>query len=207
VGIVALLFAYSGSAIRAQQVMDMDTPVHHRVDTTQTHSIEPQRPMASQAAKLKLRIADMKAAHRLRLAGKQLQICQQRQARIEQHAVNATKHATAMSDTFAQIADRVLAFQDEKGILVENSIELVADVEAKRASVDSAVQQANQVISVFDCQSDGPKAQLQQFVGEMDNVRHALKAYRQSIKNLIQGVRLANGQHRQASGSAEEAGL
>jgi hypothetical protein len=160
--------------------------------------------IASHAAELELRVEDRQQIRNERLKANQLKACQNRQAAINSHASRAVNAATTIEAKFASIAAKVDTFKISKGVTVDSYEELKADVSTKKTAVDAAVEQANTQLSSFSCDSDGPKAQMQLFVSQMDVVRQALKDYRTSIKNLIQGVRQANGQNRQASSSAAE---
>lgn len=162
--------------------------------------------IASKAAELKLRIEDRKQIRQERLAGAKLKACQNRQSSIEKHTANATTMAGRVETKFASIAAKVDAFKVAKNITVDNYAALQTDVATKKAAVDAALADAQSQIKDFSCTSEGPKAQLQLFVSQMDVVRQALKDYRTSIKNLIQGVRQANGQNRQATSSANNEG-
>jgi hypothetical protein len=157
--------------------------------------------IASKEAELKLRLQDKQEAIKEKLTNAKLQACQNRAAAISKHLTNSTKAATNLEGKFAAIATKAEQFKTDKNVTVPNYDQLVADVTAKKTSVDTAVAAAQTAASTFSCTSDGPKAQLQAFVSGMDAVRQTLKDYRDAVRNLIQGIRQANGQNRQASDS------
>jgi hypothetical protein len=162
--------------------------------------------IASKAASLKLRIEDHQKIKGARLADNQLKSCQSRQAGITKHADTTAKSATSLEAKFTAIATKVEAFKTNKGISVPNYDSALAALTVKKTAVDTAVATANSTIVNFSCSSNGPKAQLQLFVSQMDTARQALKEYRTAIKALIQSVKQANGGNRQSTPSATPEG-
>ena len=204
IGVIAVMIVYAGNPAIAEELAPRrgggfgSGVIQHKAEEVKAR-------IASRSAELKLRLKLRESERRERLSGRMLKLCQDRHDRIEKHAKNSTKIADKIADTFAAIADRVDQFKVDKAIDVENYQQLKADVESKKAAVDAAITAATGQSTTFDCNSTGPKAQLHDFISQMDNVRKALKEYRTSIKNLIHAVRQANGQHRQATDSAMEA--
>lgn len=79
------------------------------------------------------------------------------------------------------------------GKTIANYDSLVADIQAKKSAVQTALSIAQNDANSFSCTGDDPKGQLTQFRKDMQAVKKALKEYRTSIKNLIVAVRSVTG--------------
>lgn len=105
---------------------------------------------------------------------------------------------TNIEDKFSAIVERVKAHYTNKvlptGRTVENYDSYLADIDTKKAAVDSALASAKTNANTFTCDSDDPKAQLTQFKEDMQAVKAALKDYKTAIRNLIVAVKSITGQ-------------
>jgi len=133
------------------------------------------------------------------------------EARLEARAEKLCERvdrAHRMSDRFDKIAERVKEYYTEKLVPLEATIEnydaLVADVTAKGAAVDEALENADASIDEFDCSGDTPKGILALFRDDMKAVIAALKAHRTSVVNLIVAVR-TKGKNIKSPGATESA--
>lgn len=132
-----------------------------------------------------------------RLTDVKLKTCQNKKAAIQKRNNQLTKTVENMLSKFDSIAARVKAFYDNKvlpaGKTVPNYDALIAEIAAKKAAVQTALDKATTSSNIFDCASDDPKGQLNQFRTDMQTVKQGLKDYRISIKNLIVTIRSVTG--------------
>lgn len=107
-----------------------------------------------------------------------------------EHLVNLT---TQMRSVFARIAEHVQTFYTDvvvpRGGSLATYDALVAAIANKDAAVDTALEQASTTASSFDCATDNPKEQVQQFRRDMQAVKQALHDLRRSVRDLIVAVR------------------
>ena len=136
----------------------------------------PDSPGNSVSAKLKLTDAKLKA-------------CQAREGNVVKQMAQLTKMATNMLDVFDKIAIRVKDYYTASGKTVSSYDTLVAEVNTKKAAVQTALATAQTGVDTFTCEGDDPKGMLTQFRNQMGSVKSALKDYRTSINKLIVAVR------------------
>lgn len=103
-----------------------------------------------------------------------------------------------MEDKFDRIAKRVENHYTTKvvpsGKTVTNYDGLVADISAKKTTVQTALTTAQNDSNAFSCTGGDPKLQMTQFRKDMQAVKRALKEYRTSVRNLIVAVRALTGE-------------
>lgn len=141
--------------------------------------------------------ATRQAQAQTRLTEVKLRACQVREYAIKKRATRLTQLATNMENNFDKHAQRVEEYYTSKvvpsGKTVANYDSLVADIQAKKTAVATALSTAQTDANNFSCTGDDPKGQLTQFRKDMQAVKKALKDYRASIKNLIVAVRSVTG--------------
>lgn len=119
--------------------------------------------------------------------------CQKREQSIQKRSSQLVRMATNMLEVFERIAQRVrtyyLTVVIPGGQSLDQYSELLANIDPAKAAVESALEEAANTASTFDCESSDPKQQLQKFRQDMRSVKEALTTYRTSIKDLIVGVR------------------
>ena len=137
------------------------------------------------------------ATNQAHLADAKLRSCQAKEDAIKKRASRLTQLATTMEGNFDKHAQRVEDYYTSKvvpsGKTVANYDSLVADIQAKKSAVASALTTAQNDATNFSCTGADPKSQLTQFRKDMQAVKRALKDYRTSIKNLIVAVRSVTG--------------
>lgn len=135
-----------------------------------------------------------------------MQACQARENAIKQRSSQLVRLVTNMESKFDSIAKRVENYYTLKvvpsGKTVSNYNSLVADIQTKKAAVQVAVTTSSNDQSNFSCTSSDPKAQMQIFRVDMQNVKRALADYRTSIKNLIVAVRGVVGETESSSSAS-----
>jgi len=133
----------------------------------------------------------------IRLTEAKLRACEAREDAIGKRAGRLTTLVTKMESNFDKHAQRVEDYYTAKvvpsGKTVANYDSLVADIDAKKAVVATALATAQNDAANFSCTGDNPKGQLTLFRKDMQAVKKALKDYRTSIKNLIVAVRSVTG--------------
>lgn len=121
-----------------------------------------------------------------------LRSCQAKENSLKKRLASLIRTATNMLEKFDSIANRVKEFYINKvlssGRSVSNYDALLADVEAKKALVQDAINKAKEDADSFTCTGNDPKGTLSQYRVNMQAVKTALKNYRTSIKNLIVGI-------------------
>lgn len=146
-----------------------------------------------------------------RLKETKLKVCQNRESAIHKRSESLTSMAKNMEIKFDHIASRVETYYTEKSVpagrVVADYDQLIAAIQAKKDQVALDLAKANSDSSLFSCNGDDPKGQIQLFHDDMKNVKKALKEYRAAINDLIVSVRSANGeQNSSSSGSISTSG-
>ena len=128
-----------------------------------------------------------------KLDAKKLKVCQTKEKVIKNRLESLTALVTNQQTKFDKIATRVENFYTAKvlptGKTLANYDALAADIDAKKAAVDSNLATAKTNADSFACGADDPKGALSGFREDMQSVKSALKEYRTSIKNLIVAVK------------------
>ncbi len=132
-----------------------------------------------------------------RLVELKLKACQARENAITQRMKRLMELVTMMEGKFDAIAARVEEYYASKvipgGKTVANYDALIADIQTKRAAVQTALATAQTNSTGFSCTGGDPKGLLTQFRTDMQAVKKALHVYRTSIRNLIVAVHSVTG--------------
>jgi hypothetical protein len=97
-------------------------------------------------------------------------------------------------DAFTKIAERAEKFKTDKNLTVTNYDSLVADVNAKKATAQAAVDTLNAdkgQLPAVACGNATGKPAIEKFKTDLKAEQTALKAYKTSIKTLIQAIKTA----------------
>lgn len=121
-------------------------------------------------------------------------ICEKRQAGITRTMNKMQTRGEAQLDVFTKIADRTMAFYEQKQRTVENYDDLVAAVEEKKTAAELAVAAGDEAIGEFSCDANDPTGIKDLFKAQLSDQIAALKAYKTAVKDLIVGVKSAQGQ-------------
>lgn len=134
-------------------------------------------------------VEERREAANTKLAGAKLKACENRQKAITNIMSRIADRGQKQLELFTTIAERTEAFYADKGKTLANYDELVADVEAKKAAAQTAVDAVESNSTTFDCSNENPKAAIDSFKESLKGQIEALNAYKKSVKNLIVGVK------------------
>jgi len=118
-----------------------------------------------------------------------LRVCKAREKTIGSVMSRIGDRGQKQLDLYTGIADRVEAFYAKKGKTLSTYSTLVADVNAKKTTDQTAVNLVKSDKAGFKCDGTDPKSVATTFRTDQKNEEAALKAYKASIKSLIQGVK------------------
>jgi hypothetical protein len=179
----AALLVFGGSALAHKT---SEEHKHGKIKNQATSSVDPSAsPTASPEGKGK---GKGKAA----LADKKLAACEKREAKINSIMTRTVERATKQIGVFDKIADRVQEFAESKGKKPANFDELVLAVENAKSDAEADLTQLN-TTATFNCDGTDPKGAASSFKSNLKVVISDLKAYKTAVKNLIVGVKSANG--------------
>ncbi len=136
--------------------------------------------------------AEAKAEQRLNDDKKQK--CHRVEANIDLHTKNFTAHTERQLKLFDSISQKVQDFAKRKNLTVAQEQTLLAQIATAKAKVNQDLSTLRSDSEAFKCDGANPKGSLKAFHSDAALVRSDLKAYRTSVRQLIQAVRQANGQ-------------
>jgi hypothetical protein len=119
--------------------------------------------------------------------------------RQQNYVRNAQKHLT----TFNNIYDKVLAFQADKQLTVNNFDSLKSSADAKKTAASAAVTALSDASITIDCTSTDPAANVATLKTAVSNARTALQDYRTAIKNVIVALQAAKPTSSSTNSNAE----
>jgi len=116
-------------------------------------------------------------------------VCKLRESHINNIMGRIAERGQKQLDLFTTIATRVEDFYTEKGKVLSNYDQLVADVNSKKTDAQTAVGLVQSQSVEFKCDGTDPKGSALVFKDALKAEISALKNYRTSVKNLIVGVK------------------
>lgn len=128
-------------------------------------------------------------------------VCEKRLATITRTMSKMQLRGEKQLEVFNKIAERTQTFYEEKQRTIDNYDDLVAAVEEKKQAAQLSVVATADAIQDFSCEADDPTAIKDLFKAQLADQIAALKAYKTAVKDLIVGVKSAQGQ---ASRSSED---
>jgi len=154
-------------------------------------SEQQQQTVSDRKAAIKQKLAEKKEARTTRLQEKRLEICEKRQARINDIVSRGAQKNTKQLGVFQGIEDKVVKFYEDKKLSSDAYTAALADADAKEAVAVAAIEVSAE--TRFDCATaDGEKPGS--VIKQAMLTRHqALKDYRTAIKELIVVVKKALG--------------
>ncbi len=124
-----------------------------------------------------------------KLAGTNLNACQNREAAINNILSRIADRGQKQLNLFSTIATRTETFYTNKGKNLANYDALVTDINAKKAAAQATVDAVKATSVTFKCDGTDPKGAASSFKDSLKAEIAALKAFSTSVKNLIVGVK------------------
>jgi hypothetical protein len=137
--------------------------------------------------------ASHKADAQAKRAEAKLKVCQNHEKAITNKMTHIADRGQKQLDLFTTIATRTETFYTNKGKILSNYDALVADVNAKQAAAQTAVDTIKSESTGFTCDGSDPKGLASSFKSSLKLEITALKHYRTSVRNLIVGVKSVQG--------------
>lgn len=139
-------------------------------------------------AEAKSEIEEKRKTRETLSADKRMKVCENRKKAIDNKlsAFNsgADKHLAKMNSIY----DKILAFQEQKQIVVVNIDELTADADAKKLAATEAVGALKTVAVNVDCSDPETTVTLGTVRDAAQTARKALHDYRMSLKNIVVAI-------------------
>lgn len=177
----------------ATPALAVPTPnAHAQTQTTEQQTTATDK--ATQARQVaEQKTTDAKASAQTRLADAKLKACQNREKAITNIMSRLADRGQKQLDLFTTIADKTEAFYDTKGNTIATYDALVAELAAKKADAQTAVDTIKSTSTTFTCDGTDPKGVVSSFKDSLKAETAALKEYKTAVKNLIVGVKSAQG--------------
>lgn len=154
-----------------------------QIRTERTQDVEAKK--AEILEKVEAKRAEVKE----KLDQKRLEVCEKRAEKINKIVARSVEQSERHLAVFTKIADRTVAFYEEKKLTAENFDQLVAAVEEKEAAASGAIEAAQEV--TFKCE-DQDAGNVGAVVKDLMKSQHAaLHEHRLAIKDLIVAVKQA----------------
>lgn len=210
---IQLLLALTGVAIFVLVPMSVQAREGQEQTDDTDHSINSRAQEArqklderreEQKQKLTEKKEEKKEAAKTRLEETKLKVCQNRQKSITNIMSRIGDRGQKQLDLFSTITERAEKFYADKGYNVENYEQLVADVAAKKAAAEAALQSLSSMSSTFDCEGDDPRAAIEAYHESRKAKIQALKEYKTAVKNLIVGIKSAKSTDASGAAGIEE---
>lgn len=183
-GVIALVAALAVT-------FNVATIVHAVETETDTTGVKTAVERSSALQKAKENQEARRAAVKEKIIAAKAAACERRKDSIEQRIDKILARAERQIAVFDKIADRTKQFADDKNRKPANYAELVAAVDAaETAAVNGLAELKGQ--ETIDCSVD-PKGDVGAFKSSLKSEIALLKTYKTSVKNLIVGVKSANG--------------
>ncbi len=166
------------------------TPVAVNAQTARAQEAQSQAQERQETAQTGQQIGqEHREAGQARLEEAKLKACQNREKAIQNIMIRLSDRGTRQLDVFTKISERTQAFYAEKGKTLSNYETLVANVEAKKAAAEAAVETVKNGSTEFECDGENPKAVVDSFKENLKSMNSALKEYKTAVKDLIVGVK------------------
>jgi hypothetical protein len=155
----------------------------------ETQTTNQQTTATDQVAQAEQKAADAKANAQTRLSDAKLKACQNRETAITNIMSRLSDRGQKQLALFSSIADKTETFYTQKGKTISTYDALVADLAAKKALAQTAVQTITSSSTAFTCDGTDPKSVAATFKDNLKAEITALNDYKTAVKNLIVGVK------------------
>lgn len=116
------------------------------------------------------------------------QVCEARQKRINTTMENVVNRSNRHLEYITKVAVRTQSFYAKSGVTVTNYDELVASINEKKAAAEAAIATVESK-ATFSCDSEGPKADIQDFRNHRLDKVEAMSDYRSAVRALIDAIK------------------
>ncbi|MBI4033405.1 hypothetical protein HY379_00205 [Candidatus Saccharibacteria bacterium] len=140
----------------------------------------------------------------LRLEGARLKACETRERVINNILDRVANRGERRLNVYSAIFERVQGFYTKKDLSLSNYDQLVADVNAKKAAAQTAVDEIGDKQVDFACDGSDPKGAVAGFREDLKAEIKALHAYQQSLKDLIVAVKTSIADTAQSNSNSSE---
>lgn len=126
-----------------------------------------------------------------RLSEKRLEVCEKRAEKISNRVDKVLERGGKLNSGHLKIQERVEEFYQNRLLPdypVIGYVDLVADMETKKAIVEDILVLAGESGPVFDCSSDDPVGQINLFKEDLKGLIDANKEYRTSVHTFVSAV-------------------
>lgn len=137
---------------------------------------------------------EVKQSTSAKLDDNKKKVCEKRLSKITRSMEKMQTRGESQLAVFTKIADRTKAFYEQKQRTVANYNDLVDAVDEQKSAAELAIAAGNEAIADFSCDADDPAAIKDLFKAQLKDQIAALKAYKTAVKDLIVGVKSAQGQ-------------
>jgi hypothetical protein len=175
------------------ETMDHETTTGERREAAQKEAEARREAARAKADEAKTETEARRTEAKSRLQDAKLRACEKRQAAIVNIMKRMSDRGQKQVDLFSSIADRTQAFYEKKGKTLANYDALVANVAAKKESAQESVAMTSAHGTSFDCGGEDPKGDAASFKEHRKLAIAALKDYKAAVKDLIVGVKSAQG--------------
>ncbi len=158
------------------------------------HALEAQQRAAEKQMAQREKQQEVRERVAATLDDKKKSLCKKREATIKRIMTNMQKQGEKQLEVFDKIADRTKQFYQNKKRVIDNYDDLTTAVDDKRQSAALAVAAGSEAIMTFSCDADDPITLKDMFKEQLNDQIAALKDYKTAIKDLIVGVKSAQGQ-------------
>lgn len=149
------------------------------------------------------RIAEIRTEAETRRAGIKMDVCEDRQARINNRIRTLSRSATNLKDVIDRMYERVQGFYEDGQLTVSNYEELVQAIELAKDNSETSLEALASYEFEVDCESTAVAQQIDSYRTAVREVRDDLKAYRSSLVDLISALKSENASPNQDTDSED----
>lgn len=177
----------SGTTLSAEKKAEIEKKRTEREAERAKKQAERQAEIDAKQAEIEKKADERQA----KLDANKLEACKKKEASINSAMKKIAEQRAKQADVFDKIADRTMAFHDEKNLTVANYDALVKTVTDKRAAVDAEIANIKKSTVDFKCDSADPLKVSDTFKSAREGLMTAMKDYKTSVKDLIVAVKQA----------------
>lgn len=136
------------------------------------------------------RVETRREVAREKLDERKKTVCETHEGTVNKAITNVSERSQNHFDRITKIYDLTVAFYGEKGLTISNYDELIATVVSTKTAAETALTELK-ATPRLSCDSDGPKADLQEFRNKRLDKVEAFGNYRDAVKAFVKAVKVA----------------